>query len=215
MRLELEQLFLGKQGLGQFAFIQFILWFSSQGQARLLFADSPDYWSSYILTRGFCLALLLNAVVALELFVKPKMARTLEMLLVTGLSPRAIASTNVAAAAVYNAVSLLVYFLVLAASIARFDFAWLHLLSFGVLLLADIAALILTGFFAMQTKHGSRLSAGLILLSVMLLFATGFYQYNGAISPAFQLALGGALALAAAASTLVFRLFDKEKMLRL
>ena len=100
LRLELEQLFLSKQGLGQFAFIQFILWFSSHGQARLLFADSPDYWSSYILTRGFCQALLLNAVVALELFVKPKTAKTLEMLLATGLSPRSIATTNAAAAAV-------------------------------------------------------------------------------------------------------------------
>lgn len=213
LRMQLSQLFASRQGLAQFVFIQFILWFSSHGQAKDLFPGSTDYWSSYILIRGFCLALLLNAVVAGELFVQPKTSKTIEMLLASSLSPRSIAWTSVAASLIYNAVSLLFCFMVMAVSLDRLTFGWVHLLSFSNLMLADFAALVLTGFFALQTKYGSQIASLLILISVMLLFGTSFFQYKGVFAPAFQLGLGaGLLAL----SLLVLRLFgrfDKEKIL--
>lgn len=210
---ELELLFLTKEGLAQFSFIQFILWFSSRNQARDLFSGSGDWWSSYILIRGFCQALLLNAVVSLDLFVKPKTDKTIEMLLSTGLSPKTIVASGIAVSTVFSAVSLLIYFCVLAAFIGRFSFGWVHLLSFSVLMLANLVVLVWTGFFALQTKHGSQLAGGLILASVILLFASGYYQYGGTIAPSFQLALGAGMGAAAAVSARVFRLFDKEKIL--
>lgn len=210
---EAEQLFATKQGLGQFVFIQFILWFSTYQQAGGLYRGDPDYWSNYILIRGSCQALLLNAIVAMELFVKPKTDKTIEMLLVTGLSPQSIAATNVAVSLLYNAVSLAAYFCLLAFSLHRFTFGWVHLVSFAVLLLVNLAALILTGFFALQTKYGGQVSGGLILGSVLLLLATGFYQSSVSPSPAFQAALAAGAAAVVMVSGQVFRLFNKEKIL--
>lgn len=212
-RFELEQLFATRHGLGQFAFIQFILWFSSYKQAGELFGGASDYWVNYILIRGFCMALLLNAIVAMELFIKPKTDKTIEMLLVTGLSPRAIVSTSVAVSLFYNAVSLLVYFGALAVTLGRLSFGWVHLISFTALLLADLAALICTGFFALQTRHGSQLSGGLILSSVALLFLTAFLHLSVSAAPVFQAALAAGAAALALASGLLFRYFDKEKIL--
>lgn len=212
-RFEMEQLFATRQGVAQFAFIQFILWFSSFKQAADLYGGSSDYWSNYILIRGFCQALILNAVVAMELFVKPKTDKTIEMLLVTGLSPQGIVATSVAVSLIYNAVSLLVCFGLLAFSIGRFTFGWVHLLSFAVLLLANLVGLIWTGFFALQTKHGSQISGLFIVSSVLLLLVTGFYQYSVSPDPAFQAALAAGAALLALASGAVFKRFDKEKIL--
>lgn len=212
-RLELQQLFASKQGLAQFAFIQFILWFSSYKQAADLYGGAADYWTNYILIRGFCMALLLNAIVAMELFVKPKTDKTIEMLLVTGLSPRTIVATSVAVSLVYNAVSLLLYFCALAFTLGRLDFGWVHLLSFTALLLADLAALIWTGYFALQTRFGTQLSSGLILSSVLLLFATSFFQYTVSPAPVFQAGLAAAAGALALASGLAFGYFNKEKIL--
>lgn len=212
-KFEMEQLFATRQGLAQFAFIQFILWFSSFKQAGELFSGCSDYWSNYILIRGFCMALLLNAIVAMELFVKPKTNKTIEMLLVTGLCPQTIVMTSVAVSLIYNAVSLLAYFCLLAFSIGRFTFGWVHLISFAVLILVNLAALIWTGFFSLQTKYGSQISGVLILSSVLLLFLSGFYHYSVSPEPAFQAALAAGAALLALASGLVFRRFDKEKIL--
>ncbi|MDO8805751.1 MAG: hypothetical protein Q7R35_15130 [Elusimicrobiota bacterium] len=210
---ELEQLFATRQGAAQFAFIQFIIWFSSYKQAADLYGGSADYWSNYILIRGFCQALILNAVVAMELFVKPKTDKTIEMLLVTGLSPQTIVTTNVAVSLLYNAVSLLVCFGLLAFTIGRVTFSWVHLISFTVLLLANLAVLIWTGFFALQTKYGSQLAGLFIVLSVLLLLVTGLYQYSVSPAPAFQAALAAGAALLALVSSFVFKLFDKEKIL--
>ena len=212
-RFEMEQLFATRQGVVQFAFIQFIIWFSSFKQAGDLFSGSSDYWSNYILIRGFCQALILNAVVAMELFVKPKTDKTIEMLLVTGLSPQAIVVTSVAVSLIYNTISLLTCFCLLAFSIGRFTFNWVHLISFTVLLLANLVVLIWTGFFALQTKYGNQISGLFIVSSVMLLLVTGLYQYSVSPDPSFQAALALGVAVLALISSGVFKLFDKEKIL--
>ena len=213
LKFELEQLFATKQGLIQFAGIQFVLLVSSISSAGKLHTEAVDYWSNYILVQGFFQSLLLNAMIATELFVKPKTNKTIEMLLATSLRPQTIAATSVLVCAIFNSISLLIAFIVLAFSMGRLNFNWIHLMSFIILILANGITLIWTAFIALQTKYGNQMASGFILATVGLLIAAAFYQFSINTAFVYQTAFAGGLALLAVFSGFIFKYFDKEKIL--
>lgn len=213
LRFELEQLFASKYGWGQIAFIQAILWAASVKSSAGLYAGAGDYWSNYILINGFCQSLVLNLVVAGELFLKPKTSGTIEMLLTSGVSPREIAGTTVAVCAVYNAFSLLLAFGILAQFTPKPPFAPVHLLSFLVVAAANLATLACAAFLALQTRYGGHLSGVFMLFSVSASIAAAVTGFSVNSSPLFQAGLLAAAAALAGSSLLLFRGFDREKVL--
>lgn len=213
LKFELEQLFATKQGLLQFAFVQGLLFAASFRSSDMLFKGVPDYWSNYILIRGFCMSLLLNVIVSMELLIKPKTDKTIEILLSTGLRPDVIAASSVTACVVYNTVSILFYFCAIALWTGKGGLGWVHLVSFFTLVTANLVTLIWTAFFALQTKHGRHLASGFIISSVILTFAVGIYHvsFSGALGT--QAAFAASAAALAAVSAGVFGRFNKEKIL--
>ncbi|HBA61566.1 MAG TPA: hypothetical protein DCZ92_12280 [Elusimicrobia bacterium] len=212
LRFELEDLLLSKDGLLKFALFQFILWFSTRRTAAELYAGSPDYWASFILLQGFASACLLNSLCAMSLFVRPKLGRTIELLLSSRLRPETIACTSVTASLINNAASLLCYFLILGWTIGKTDFGWRHVLPFVSLLAANAITLVLTSFVVLQTRHGQHLASGFILFSLMLTVLAGIYKLEFSPAAGAQWLLAAVLLLALALSTAVFGLFDKEKI---
>jgi len=212
-RFELEQLFATRRGLGQIALVQVILWAASARSSAGLYAGAADYWSNYILINGFCQSLVLNLLVAGDLFLKPKSSRTIEMLLASGVSPRAIAGTSVAVCAVYNTFSLLLAFGILAHFTAKPSFAPVHLLSFLVVIAANLATLVGTSFLALQTRYGAHLSGLFMMVSVSASLASAATGFSLNTSPFFQAGLLVLMAALSGVSLLLFRGFDREKVL--
>lgn len=210
---ELRQLFCTKQGLGQSAFMLAVLWHSSSGAAKGLYANSPDYWSNFILINGFCLALVINLLAGSELFYKPKKEGALEALLASGLRPDTVAATNAAVSAVYNAAMLAALLLLLAFTLGRFSFAPVHLLSFLAVTLANGALLVVMSFLSLQTKYGMHAAGFMLLLGVNLMLAASMTGFSLDASAGLQGGFAAASALLLGASLRVYRLFDREKVL--